>query len=146
MIDLNAPRDNNIRQVDHRTIQSIIFKNVKYSLGKKSTNEELPLKHSSEEARWNTSLVTVGDWFSYISYYKVISIEGNNVVLRSTADENGDNEIVIPKENISEEIVNGHVFDNIEKVTRSEMVEKMINAKATVMTVNFRKKIDLSFI
>jgi len=44
IIDLNAPAGNNFRQVDHRTIQWIIYKNVKYSLGNKSTTEELPLK------------------------------------------------------------------------------------------------------
>jgi hypothetical protein len=31
IVDLNAPANNNIRQVDHRTIEWIIYKNVKYS-------------------------------------------------------------------------------------------------------------------
>ena len=34
MKDLNAPRYNNYRQVDHRTIEFIILKNVKYVLSK----------------------------------------------------------------------------------------------------------------
>lgn len=34
VIDLNAPQGKNYRQVDHRSIDYIIFKNVKYSLGK----------------------------------------------------------------------------------------------------------------
>ena len=34
VIDLKADKDNNFRQVDHRTIESIIFKNVKYVLKK----------------------------------------------------------------------------------------------------------------
>ena len=37
IIDLNAPESNNFRQVDHRSIDYIIYKNVKYSLGKKPT-------------------------------------------------------------------------------------------------------------
>lgn len=46
VIDLNAPLNNNFRQVDHRTIEWIIFRNVKYSLGKKAPGtEELPLKY-----------------------------------------------------------------------------------------------------
>jgi len=36
MIDLNADPKNNVREVDHRTIEYIIFKNVKYCLGTKS--------------------------------------------------------------------------------------------------------------
>lgn len=35
VIDLNAIESNNFRQVDHRSIDYIIYKNVKYSLGKK---------------------------------------------------------------------------------------------------------------
>jgi hypothetical protein len=34
VIDLNAKGDNKFRQVDHRTIEYIILRNVKYSLKK----------------------------------------------------------------------------------------------------------------
>ena len=44
IIDLNADTKNNMRQVDHRTINWIVYKNVKYSLGKKTDIRELPLK------------------------------------------------------------------------------------------------------
>ena len=45
VIDLNAPEGKGFRQVDHRTIQWIVYKNVKYVLGKKEKGtEELPLK------------------------------------------------------------------------------------------------------
>lgn len=55
--DLNAPKDSNVRQVDHRTIQSIIFRNVKYELGrKKPGTEEVPLKEKDVDVKWNGSL------------------------------------------------------------------------------------------
>ena len=38
VVDLNAIPGKNIRQVDHRTIDHIIFKNVKYVLGKRSAD------------------------------------------------------------------------------------------------------------
>jgi len=44
VIDLNANPKSNFRQVDHRSINWIIFKNIKYSVGKKTHTEELPLK------------------------------------------------------------------------------------------------------
>jgi hypothetical protein len=48
IIDLNAPKTNNFRQVDHRTIDFIIYRNVKYTLGKKvAGSEDLPLKFDS---------------------------------------------------------------------------------------------------
>jgi len=58
VIDLNAPVYNNIRSVDHRSIDFIIFKNVKYSLGKKAAgtdSDQLPIKHDFTKPRWNQS-------------------------------------------------------------------------------------------
>ena len=75
VIDLNAPIYNNFRQVDHRTIEYIIYKNVKYTLGKKAPGtEELPVKYDSKVPKWNESKLKVGDWFSSVSYYKIKSI------------------------------------------------------------------------
>jgi hypothetical protein len=74
VIDLNAPKDNNFRYVDHRTIEYIIFKNVKYSLGRKTETEELPIRHDKDLPRWDQSKLKVGDWFSQIQYYKVKKI------------------------------------------------------------------------
>ena len=48
VVDLDAIHTNNIRSVDHRTIDYIIFRNVKYTLGKKATADkdlELPLPY-----------------------------------------------------------------------------------------------------
>ena len=73
VVDLNAPLDNNIRQVDHRTIESIVYKNVKYSIGKKDQDVcELPVKPLKDrKANWDGNKLVVGDWFSYVSYYQV---------------------------------------------------------------------------
>ena len=73
IIDLNAPKTNNFRQVDHRTIQYIIFKNVKYSLGKKAPGTEVPLK-SDYKNRWTASKLSVGNWFSSSQYFKIKSV------------------------------------------------------------------------
>ena len=65
VVDLDAPKNNNIRQVDHRTIQFIIFRNVKYSLGRKAPGtEELPLKYDAKAPKWAGSKLSVGNWFS----------------------------------------------------------------------------------
>lgn len=72
VIDLNAPANNNFRQVDHRSIEYIIFKNVKYSLGKKAPDtEELPLKYDRSKPNWESSKLAEGTWFSSITYYKI---------------------------------------------------------------------------
>ena len=66
VIDLEV---NDFRQVDHRSIQWIIFRNVKYSLGRKSTLSTLEKKE--ETAKWNQSKLKEGNWFSECQYYKV---------------------------------------------------------------------------
>jgi hypothetical protein len=74
VIDLNAPVYNNIRSVDHRSIDFIIFKNVKYQLGKKAPgtdSDQLPIKHDFSKPRWNQSKLQVGNIFSQITYYQV---------------------------------------------------------------------------
>jgi hypothetical protein len=50
--------------VDHRTIDWVIYKNVKYSLGKKSENEDIPLKVDHTKPKWNSALLAIGNWFS----------------------------------------------------------------------------------
>jgi hypothetical protein len=65
VVDLDAPKSNNIRQVDHRTIQFIIFRNVKYTLGRKAPGtEELPLKYDAKAPKWTGSKLSAGNWFS----------------------------------------------------------------------------------
>ena len=72
IIDLNAPKGKGFRTVDHRTIEYIIFKNVKYTLGKRDSGiEELPLKREKDAAKFNASKLGVENWYSSISYYKV---------------------------------------------------------------------------
>ena len=89
IIDLNALGTNNFRQVDHRTIDWIIYKNVKYSLGKKAAgdNQDIPLKVDHSKPKWNSALLSVGNWFSQTNYYKIKNIVGNQkVVVNSTKD------------------------------------------------------------
>jgi hypothetical protein len=75
IIDLNAPMASNFRQVDHRTIEYIIYRNVKYTLGKKAaSSDEFPLKYDKNAVKWTSSNLAVGNWFSSVSYYKVKSI------------------------------------------------------------------------
>lgn len=63
IIDLED--NNRFKQVDHRTIQSIILRNVKYNLGKKSTlNTLVPFDGDTQKPKWDLSKLSVGDWFS----------------------------------------------------------------------------------
>lgn len=67
VIDLTAPLGNNIRMVDHRTIDYMIFKNKKYVVGKGKKEDEEAKK---EDQKWDLGKLAVGNWFSLTQYYK----------------------------------------------------------------------------
>jgi len=67
VIDLNAHHGCNYRQVDHRSIEYIIYKNVKYSLGRKAPGtDELPLKVDRSVPKWDQAKLATDNWFSQI--------------------------------------------------------------------------------
>ena len=56
VIDLKSDSANKFRQVDHRTIESIIFKNVKYVLGKGGKNfTDIDTTVPKGEPLWNSA-------------------------------------------------------------------------------------------
>lgn len=74
VIDLSATTENKFRQVDHRSIDYIIFKNVKYVLkkgAKKSADDE---EEKKDAVQWDKKQLNVGNWFSTTSYFKVKKI------------------------------------------------------------------------
>jgi len=55
VIDLSSNSDNKFRQVDHRSIESLIIKNVKYVLkkGAKAKSDEEEKKEDKKAPKWN---------------------------------------------------------------------------------------------
>lgn len=78
VIDLNAQGENKFRQVDHRSIEFIILRNVKYSLkksGKKQPKADEEMK-DDKQPKWDRKKLAVGNWFSGTRYFH--SVEDNN--------------------------------------------------------------------
>lgn len=145
IIDLNAPAGNNFRQVDHRTIQWIIYKNVKYSLGNKSTTEELPLKRDKQSKNFEVTQLQPGMWVCEVAYYKVKEDPDKDLVtvavVQNTAAPFGCSRAIL-----EEQFFHSSSYQSVEKVSRTEMVEKMLNAGNIAFTVTFDKKLDEDYI
>ena len=84
VIDLSASTENKFRQVDHRSIESIILRNVKYVLKGSGVKGEAfsEVVINKEEARWAFAALAVGNWFSVTNYFKVKAIAGDKVQTR----------------------------------------------------------------
>lgn len=137
MIDLNAPHNNNIRCIDHRSIDFIILKNTKYELGKgtKAVEED---KKAEDKIKWDPSKLAVGDWYSLTQYYKVKDIEKENVQVKS----HGGKELVISKDILQHEMHSGMAFEKTEKLPMTKMANVLLSTKDSVFTICFQKKID----
>jgi len=90
VIDLNAKTPSKFRQVDHRSIEFIIFENVKYVLrkGAGKTNDSMSTDADSEdkkeEPKWNSKELEVGNWFSGTRYFRAVEDKGDSVICRSS--------------------------------------------------------------
>lgn len=147
IIDLNARAPHNFRQVDHRSIDFIIFKNVKYSLGKRqgAAPETLPLKPNTSRPHWTESKLEVGNWFSSVCYYKIKQIVDAETVIVVNA-KNPSKELRMSRDILQKEMNSASIYEKVEKVSRSNLIELLMHAKESVMTIDFRRKVDEAWI
>ena len=138
VIDLGAQTENKFRQVDHRTIEYIIFKNVKYVLKKGSKKDQDMLEEQKKgEPLWDTTQLAVGNWFSTTEYFTVKQIAGDQIVARS-----GGKDIQISRDIIEHEMYNADVFDKTEKLSLTKVVKNLRDAHSSAFTINFNLKVD----
>ncbi|TNV81452.1 hypothetical protein FGO68_gene12261 [Halteria grandinella] len=139
VIDLTAKTENKFRQIDHRTIQWIIYKNVKYVLKKGGKKEEAgdDEEKKKNEPLWNPKDLAVGNWFSATNYYSVKDIKGDNVTTL-----NNKKEIVISRDILEHDMHNACVFVKQEKLPITKIVKIFKEAQSVPFTINFNTKID----
>lgn len=82
VIDLGTKSPNKFRQVDHRSIDWIIFQNVKYVL-KKGSKAQAEEERKKDEPKWDSKQLAVGNWFSGTRYYQAVEEKGDSVICKS---------------------------------------------------------------
>jgi len=79
VIDLNAQSPSKFRQVDHRSIEWIVFKNIKYVL-KKGGKKDEPEERKNGEPLWDPKKLAVGNWFSSTMYLDIKEPKGAEIL------------------------------------------------------------------
>lgn len=143
VIDLNSEAPHNFKQVDHRTIKSIILRNVKYSLGKKSTLDSLQGWSYHPSHKWNVSKLAVGNWFSENQYYQIKDVDSTSVDAKVCNESQLIYSIPITQVH---DMFSGSLFEEEKMVTRTELVEILLNAKESVFTCTFHKKVTPEYV
>lgn len=139
VIDLTAKGDNKFRQVDHRTIEWIIFKNIKYVLkkgGKKDDGADGEERKRGEPL-WDYSKLAVGNWFSATAYFEVKAIKGDEVMTMSDGKE-----ITVSRDILEHEMHNACVFAKEEKLALTKVVKELKEANSVAFTICFNTKVD----
>jgi len=84
------------------------------------------------------SKLKVGEVLSETQYYVVEKIQGNQAQL---LNDNGDS-IVLNNGYIDNLLSSASQYETVEKVTRTQLVEKFLESARVAMTVMFHKKVD----
>jgi len=143
VIDLSSDAPSKFRQVDHRSIEAIVLKNVKYTLkkGSKAKKENEDDEEEKKEAKgapkWDKRKLEVSNWFSGTKYYVVNEIKKDAVLCSCEGEQ-----IEIDKSIVVEEMHNASVYDKEEKLALTKVVKIFKDARSTVFTVCFTCKID----
>ena len=114
--------------IDHRSIDWIIFKNIKYVLGKGSKVEE-----DTDKVKWDSDKLAVGNWFSLTQYYKVKNVDKDEVQVK----QKGGKELTISKDILQYEMHSSMAFEKTEKLTMTKLVNVLLTAKDSVFTISF---------
>jgi len=139
VIDLNAPYGKQFRQIDHRSIEWIILKNVKYYLKNKSEKSGEMIENKKDVSLWDNSKLEIGNWFSSTTYYEILGWNKDEVFLK---DSNGE-DFEISQKILESSTYNSSLYETEEKVTLTEIGKIFKDAKSKVFTVCYNIKVDV---
>lgn len=137
VIDLNAKTANKFRQVDHRSIESVVFRNTKYVLSR-STAASDDATSAAEEALWDPSKLAEGNWFSGTNYYEAVEERGAYVLCKRADGV----EVEISKDILANEMHSANAYDSEVLLWTTQLAEMLAQANNKCFTVCFAKMLD----
>lgn len=142
--DLRVPFGYNLRQVDHRTIEYIIYKNRKFIVKKPGKKyPDLPeAAYKIEDpihSKWNVDKMSVGNWFSDTKYIKIEKfIDGDLVQVKNSEG----HPLVMSKDILKNEMYSACHYKEEEKLTLTEVATVLEDVGRKVFTAVFHSKVN----
>ena len=87
-------------------------KNVKYTLGKKSTLKSLEDWKRDDKAKWDVNKLQLGNWFSETLFFKLNSHTGNEWNCTNLKKE--PESYAVPKEQVLNQMYSGTLYESEE--------------------------------
>ncbi len=117
---------NQFRLVDHRTIEYIILKGIKYSLAISSFDMIDEVTH-----------LAVGNWFSGTRYLQALKETKANVVMQCD-----DQQITVSKAIVNQFMHSASAYEKIEHLSKTKLSKLLEEAGSTCFTVTFRTQVN----
>jgi hypothetical protein len=142
--DLRVPFGYNLRQVDHRTIEWIIFKNRKFIFKKPGKKyPELPESAYKIDdpihTKWNIDKLSIGNWFSDTKYVKIEKLIDSNLV--EVKNSNG-HPLVMSRDILQNEMYSACHFNEEEKLPLTAVASVLEDVGKKVFTAVFNSKVN----
>ena len=134
VVDLNATSNSQIRMIDHRTIECLIIDKKKYVTKTSKRLVENVGKQLQENENYT---VEEGDWFSKTFYFKLAKIGSDCEFVNQLGEQ-----YKISRSIVNNFMDNSLTYNEVVRVTRTEMVSILENVGDRAFTVCFNKKID----
>lgn len=103
------------------------------------SNNNSPREHKDPDAnvKCKPSDLKTDEWLSGTVYYKILSSNGSS---QNVIDSYG-RTLTVANGILGNEMISASQYDAQQEVTRTEMVDKLLNAGSCVFTVTFRKQL-----
>jgi beta-xylosidase len=118
-------------------VKYVLKKGAKGTHAESSTEADSAEGKKTEEPKWESKSLAVGNWFSGTRYFRATEDKGASVICRSSGKT-----IEISKDILENQMHNSSVFAETEKISLTQVASKLAEANSKAFTACFTTKVD----
>lgn len=90
-----------------------------------------------KKPKWDFKKLAVGNWFSGTRYFRSVEQSGDQIKMRSEAQD-----VIVSKEIVESQMYSADIFSKEEKLSMTKVAKLLEEANSTCFTVTFTTKVD----